>query len=164
LKMMLYKRQLEPKRDYGASEVGDPMKTQYADAYRQLIQICRTNNIRLVLSTYSMAVNERSTPEVFEFYHMQVPSLSWKLKANVLHTRIVKRFAELNPDIVFVDTQPGLDGEAENFIDPIHFAPEGDQKMAEAFFAGIEGVLKQSLSLANSKDSATNQSFLPSQH
>jgi len=67
------------------------------------------------------------------------------LKANEVHNLIVKKLTESNADIGFVDTHPGIDGFNDNFIDTIHFSPEGEQKMAEAFFEGIKDYLVKDL-------------------
>jgi lysophospholipase L1-like esterase len=149
LKMMQYReRTLRSPRSQETGS-GDPMDSEYADAYQELVQICRTNGIRLVLATYSMAVHERSDPAVIEFQHKKHPKLHWQMKANVAHAHIVRTIAKDNPEIVFVDTHPALDGDHEKFTDLVHFTPEGKREMAEIFFAAIRNVLEQELSVSS---------------
>jgi len=148
IEMNRYKKNLIPKTVASMAEPLNSMESGYADAYRQLIEVCHTNNIRLVLSTYSMAVNGQSDPDVIQFYsrfNMELPQL---LQANVMHTTIVKSLVESNPGLGFVDTHPGMDGVHEHFIDLLHFTPEGEQQMAETFFAGIKDLLVKELAKA----------------
>jgi hypothetical protein len=62
-------------------------------------------------------------------------------------------------------THPHLDGGHENFIDTIHFSPEGERQMAENVFVGISNVLKEDLVLTNgaSADSAPMRVGNPAQ-
>jgi lysophospholipase L1-like esterase len=122
-----------------------PMETEYARAYRELIQIARTNGIRLVLATYSMAVNVRSPAAAVEFYEEVFPVIRWQVEGNSTHTAIVKQLIQENPEIGYVDTQPNLDGHYEDFIDVMHFAPSGEAQMAETMFGGIRKFLDQDL-------------------
>ena len=145
IKMNLYKKRLLTKTIPEVADAVGPMDSGYAQAYRQLIQVCRTNNIHLVLSTFSMSVNEHSDPDILQFYNATTMGLPQVLKANEVHNLIVKNLTESNADIGFVDTNPGIDGFNDNFVDTIHFSPEGEPKMAEAFFAGIKDYLVQTL-------------------
>jgi hypothetical protein len=110
-----------------------------------LIEFARTNGIRLVLATYSMAVNERSDPAVIRFYALRFPAIHWNIQANAIHSTIVREAAQDKSGVVFVDTHPFLDGEHDKFIDLLHFTQEGRQQLAETFFAGITETLKQDL-------------------
>ena len=47
------------------------MQTEYATCYRRLIEVTRTNGIRLVLANYSMAVNRQSDSDVVEIHPTQ---------------------------------------------------------------------------------------------
>ncbi len=123
------------------------METEYARAYRELVKTAKTNSIRLVLANYSMAVNRQSDPAVIEFYRTTYPAIYWEMKA---HSSIVQEVAQQSPEVCFVDTHPGLDGQHEKFIDLLHFDPQGEQQMAETFFAGIKKVLQEDLVRTNS--------------
>lgn len=125
---------------------GDPMDTEYANAYRELIQIAQTNRIRLALANYSMAVNERSQSEVVDFYRRAWPQVSWDIKANLAHSAIVEQLAREHPQICSIDTHPRLDGRHQEFIDLVHFTGDGNRRMAEGIFAGIEEILAKDLS------------------
>ena len=121
-----------------ASSFVAPLQTRYADAYRQLIEFAQTNNIRLVLADYSMAVNENSPRGVLDFYRRRYPAVVWWIKANQAHSLIVQQLAQQHPEVVFVDAHPGLDGDHDKFIDLMHFTQAGRQQLAETIFAGIK--------------------------
>jgi lysophospholipase L1-like esterase len=126
--------------------ISDPLTTGYAQFYIQLAQVAQANRIRLVLANYSMAVNDRSALELVEFYRMAYPSAPWQILANLVHTGIVQKIAAQHPEVCFVDTHPHLDGEHDKFIDLVHFAPAGDQQLAENFFAALRPILEEDLS------------------
>src|SRR5262249_18782446 len=88
----------------------DPMNSVYARAYPYLIEAARTNNIRLAIANFSMAVNSSSPDDVAEFYRPGFPAVRWQVQANVLHAIMVRQLAQENPNISFVDTHPRLDG------------------------------------------------------
>jgi hypothetical protein len=121
------------------------METPYARAYRQLAETAQTNHIRLVLGNYSMAVNAQSDLQVIEFYRLRFPGVFGTIKANELHSRLVRQIAGEHPEICFVDTHPHLDGEHDKFIDTAHFTQDGDQQLAETFYAGIRRILEADL-------------------
>lgn len=145
LKMIWYRhrRSAKPIPPLSLSEA---MQTQYAQGYRELIQMTQTNGIRLVLANYSMAVNGRSDRGVIEFYRGGFPMVDWWIKANVIHSMIVKQLADEHAEICWVDTNPNLDGEHDKFVDIMHFTHEGEQQMAETMFNGIKSVLAEDLS------------------
>jgi hypothetical protein len=77
------------------------------------------------------------------FYRSGWPSVQWQIRANQAHTILVRELTTQYPDVTFVDTQPGLDGEYEQFIDLIHFTREGDQQLAERFFKAITKIVAE---------------------
>jgi hypothetical protein len=125
------------------AEFSAPVKTPYADAYRELIHITETNHIELVLANFSMAVNPDSDPDVIQFYRAGFPAIYSQIKANQTHSRLVEDLAHENPGICFVNTHPGLDGAHHNFIDLMHFNKSGEEKMAETFFSAIQPILER---------------------
>jgi hypothetical protein len=129
-----------------ASSFSNPLQTEYAAAYRQLIGLAQTNNIRLILADYSMAVNERSPRDVLNFYRRRYPAVVWWIKANQVHSIIVRQLAQQYPEVRFVDTHPDLDGDHGKFIDLVHFTQQGRQQLAETIFAGISDLLERDLS------------------
>jgi lysophospholipase L1-like esterase len=123
-----------------------PLETKYAAAYRDLIQCAHTNGIRLALANFSMAVNQASDPKVIDFYRGggNRAALGFA-RANAVHSLIVSQLAAENPEVIFVDTHPHLDGEHEKFIDLIHLDADGEQQMAENMFEGIRATLEKDL-------------------
>jgi lysophospholipase L1-like esterase len=123
----------------------DPLGTPYAQIYRQLIQTAQTNRVRLVLANYAMAVNDRSERALIEFYQVGYPAAVWQIQANRVHSDLVRQLAAQHPEVTFVDTQPHLDGEHAKFTDLVHFAPAGDQQIAETFFNALRPILEADL-------------------
>jgi lysophospholipase L1-like esterase len=145
LKLTLYKRQQRAAHRPAPLTVPDPLNTGYATAYRRLIELAQTNGIRLVIGNYSMAANQQSQPDVIEFYDRRFPGVGWYIKANEIHSEILRRLAPQYADVTFVDTHPSLDGEYVRFSDLVHLTQEGRQQLAEVFYAGVERILKQDL-------------------
>ena len=144
-KMFLFKRRLTGRPVLEMPPVSKLLQTKYAELYRELIDIARANKILLVLGNYSMAVNGGSDPNVIEFYREVFPSVYSAIKVNVMHSMLIKELARQHPAVIFADTNPGLDGHYEKFIDLVHFAPEGDRQLAENFFAAVTNVLTKEL-------------------
>ena len=138
-----------------ASSPVSPLKTEYAQTYRELIQIAQTNHIKLVLADYSMAVNKNSPQGVLDFYRRRYPSVVWLIKANQIHSTIVQQLAQQHPQAHFVDTHPNLDGDNDKFIDIMHFTQAGRQQLAETIFAGIRDLLKVDLAAPGPEDNPT---------
>lgn len=145
LELLRYRHAVFPSKAKNRPTVGDPMQSRYAQAYRDFIEAARTNGLRLVISTFSMAVNGKSEPEAIEFYRGGFPAIHVQIRANATHSMIVRNLVAEHPEVCFVDTQPSLDGEHEKFIDLMHLTQPGRQQVAEAFFAGIRKVLEQDL-------------------
>jgi lysophospholipase L1-like esterase len=146
LQMLLFQKRAERRVQSAPSPASRPLETKYAAAYRQLIDFCRTNGIRLALANFSMAVNQSSDPKVIDFYRGGgARSALGFIRANAVHSAIVSQLAGQNPGVCFIDSHPHLDGEHENYIDVIHFTGEGERQMAENVFAGIRGVLEHDL-------------------
>jgi lysophospholipase L1-like esterase len=145
-RMWLFERRARRRRLAAVPPAARPLETQYAAAYRQLIQCARTNGIRLALANYSMAVNQASDPRVVDFYQGGGPRDAFGfIPANKIHSLIVSQLAAENPEVCLVDTHSHLDGEHEKFIDLIHFTGEGDRQLAENMFAGIRQTLERDL-------------------
>lgn len=126
-------------------DFNNPLTTQYAEAYRELIQVARSNDIRLALANYSMAVNSQSDLRVAEFYRTAAPAVHWMVRANSVHSQMLRELAVTHPEVLWVDTRDGLDGQHEMFIDLGHFTQPGRQRLAEHIFAGIKATLLEDL-------------------
>ncbi|HEX5221127.1 MAG TPA: SGNH/GDSL hydrolase family protein [Verrucomicrobiae bacterium] len=147
-KMIQYRRRMNPQRLLDPGAFSNPLNTKYADAYRELIAITSTNNIRLVLANYAMAVNSQSDADVVQFYRIASPPVHWQIRANVVHTELLRQLTEAHPDVRMVNIHPNLDGDPDNFIDLAHMTQMGRQRMAENMFAGIRDLLERELSPA----------------
>jgi hypothetical protein len=146
LRMLWFRYHARRRGDAPLPAAAGPMATPYAAAYRRLIECARTNGIRLVLANFSMAVNPASDPKVIDFYRGGGTRAAYGfMRANAVHSSIVRQLAVEHPEVCFVDTHPHLDGDHEKFIDLIHLTGEGDRQLATNIFAGIRGILQQDL-------------------
>ncbi len=144
-KLNLYKSRMMAQLFFHTPTFSKPLETRYASAYRDLIELARTNHLRLVMGNFSMAANVNSDPGLIEFYRQGWPIIQQQVKANVGHSQIVQELCASEPWICFVDTHPNLDGENEKFIDLVHFDKGGEEQMAETFFAKIRPLLEEEL-------------------
>jgi lysophospholipase L1-like esterase len=154
LKVLRYRQRQTARPAPHAQTVSDMMKTKYAGAYGELVQIAKTNHVRLVLANFAMAVNSQSDQDVIEFYRAGFPFVKWQIEANRLHSVLVQEIAQQNPAVCLVDTHPALDGEHEKFVDLVHLTQEGRRQLAEAFFAGIRTKLEEDLARSDGSASA----------
>jgi lysophospholipase L1-like esterase len=146
IKMLRYFNRYKPKAPPGQQFFTDPMKSDYAKAYRELIQMAATNRIHLMLATYSMAASENSPPGVVAFYQGGgADTILWLIQANLAETQIIRQLTKEHPEVGLIDTQPYLDGQHEQFIDIVHFTQAGRQQMAEIMFAGIKETLEKEI-------------------
>jgi lysophospholipase L1-like esterase len=141
LKMLRFRKRHQTKPVATPAVQRGFMNSRYAQAYRQLIDIARTNGITLALANFSMAVNQVSDPKVIEFYRGGFPSVYAQIGANELHSSLVSQLGREN-QILLIDTQPALDGQNEKFIDLVHLTQEGRQSLAEAVYRAIETPLR----------------------
>jgi lysophospholipase L1-like esterase len=123
----------------------NPMASHCAHAYRQLIDFAQTNRIQLVLCDFAMAVNERSPRDEVEFYRSTFPSVYWQIRANSIHSELLRALARENPAALFVDCRRRLDGEPDLFIDLMHPNQGGNEKLSENIFEVIRPRLEEAL-------------------
>ncbi|HSU53274.1 MAG TPA: GDSL-type esterase/lipase family protein [Candidatus Dormibacteraeota bacterium] len=154
-RIMRYKKQKFAKFTEAPPTIPNPMESEYAREYQVMVDITRTNQIRLAVATFSMAVNRRSNMDLVEFYRGPFPAVHWQIQANEVLAGITKRIAEENGEICWIDTHPNLDGQHEKFIDLVHFTQTGRQQLAENIFAGLEDLLKKELGLVNPTSKGT---------
>jgi lysophospholipase L1-like esterase len=145
IKVRLFRRSLASRAAPSGAASAAPLESDYAQAYRQLIGVARTNQIRVVLANFSMAVNPQSKADVVAFYRAGFPSVYWQIQANLMHSLLIRGVAEEAPDVLFVDTQRNLDGDHSKFIDLIHFTQEGRVQLADNIFDGIKDILQRDL-------------------
>jgi lysophospholipase L1-like esterase len=143
--MRRYRRRLEAPAGPEPAFPTSPMQTEYARLYRELMHVAREHGILLVLATYSMAVNDRSPPDVVDFYSSMHLQVALQIRANAVHTAIVRELAREEPSLVLVDTQPALDGRWEHYFDVVHLTESGERLMAETFYTAIAPTLRTAL-------------------
>ncbi len=144
-RMLRYRWHLTPPTPPRPLNLASIMKSKYAQAYRTLIRIAKTNSIRLVIATFSMAVNSDSSPPLIAFYRSGFPFVRWQIQANEAHNLMLSRLSQQYPKVIFIDTGPVLDGHHDDFVDLVHFTQPGRDQLAETFFAGIRGLLEEDL-------------------
>jgi lysophospholipase L1-like esterase len=144
-KMLKYRHQLGSKRAAGGTGFTNLLQSDYAQAYRELIELAKSNAVPVVVANFSMAVNGRSDPDEVAFYQLGFPFVDRAIKANAAHSELLRRMTQEYPNVCFVNTQPNLDGHHDKFIDLVHLTQLGRQDLAEAFFLGIRDLLKTQL-------------------
>ena len=142
---LLYWRSFEARTETNPPVPSNLWDTDYAKAYRQLVDIAQAKGIRLAIATFAMAVNARSDLDVIDFYRPGFPHLDRAINANEAHSTLVRELARRNPSVLFIDTRPGLDGRHEKFIDVMHFTQEGRRQLAETMFTSLCPVLEEDL-------------------
>ena len=154
LKILYYRQHQSWKLVVHSPAASNVLQSQYARAYRDLINTTQTNGVRLVLANYSMAVNTQSELDVVKFYQATFPWVFTMIRANMAHSLLVEQLTQQHPGICFVDTHPHLDGAHEDFIDVTHLTQEGRRQLAENIFAGISKVLEEDLSRRDHAEAA----------
>jgi lysophospholipase L1-like esterase len=145
LKLLLARRREQRLLSLHPYQLADPMQSEYARWYRELIRQAAAHHIRLVLASFSMAVNRGSDLDVIHFYQERFPSVLTQIKINEAHSDLVRRLAQENPGVLFADTHPRLDGDYGKFIDLVHFTQPGREQLAETLFAAIRPALERDL-------------------
>jgi len=145
LKILYYRQRQSSKLVVHNAAASDVLQSPYARAYRELINLTQTNDVRLALANFSLAVNRQSDLDVVKFYQASFPSVFTLIRANMAHSLLVEQLTHQYPGICFVDTHPHLDGAHENFIDVAHLTQAGRLQLAENVFAGIRKVLEEDL-------------------
>ncbi|MCL5099211.1 MAG: hypothetical protein M1608_17075 [Candidatus Omnitrophica bacterium] len=117
--------------------------SEYAHLYEELMALCRTNKIKLVIANFNMAANENSPEDVVQFYSGGFPTVSTDIKANLLHNYMLTQIVHQNDSLRLIDTSRGLDGCPDMYIDLVHFTQEGRNQLAKNIFEGIKDMLPQ---------------------
>jgi lysophospholipase L1-like esterase len=148
LKIIRYCQRQSQRLMFHQPSLSQVMDSNYAQSYRELIELARTNGVRLVLANFSMAVNPGSDPDVIGFYRAAFPAVYALMRANLAHSLMLQELARQHPEVCLADTHPGLDGAHERFIDLAHLTQAGRQQLAENLFAAVSKVLENDLSPA----------------
>lgn len=92
----------------------------YERNLQHIIDLCKANDIKVVLSTYCFNLHEKvKNDNVHKIYEIIVN------KENT----IVKKLATKN-DIIFVDSASRIPKENDLFVDTVHFSPKGMEYLA----------------------------------
>ena len=139
---------------HSSASLAQLLATPYARAYDNLLELCRTNHLRLVLANFSMAANDSSDAALVHFFiNHAYPGAHADIWSNIAHSLLVETLASRHPEVLLVDTHPLLDGHPEKFNDFVHFNQAGEQQFAETMFDAIRPVLEKELSAATSNPS-----------
>ena len=150
LKLRRYLRQTARSRGAMGPFAVDPreaLDTPLAQNYRQLLAAAQTHRFKLVLATFSLAVNASSDPEVINFYRQGFPYVDDVIRCNAVHNQIVRQLSRDQPGVYLADVRSGLDGCHKSFIDLVHYTQEGRNQLAENMLAAIQDILIEDLSL-----------------
>ncbi len=144
LRLWWFRRRYSAARQLGDSALeADPPATKLARLYRRLASQAGTGGVKLVLSTFNMAVNKDSPEDVVRFYEAAFPDVRARILANRLHSRILHRI-ESPPEIVTIDTSVGLDGNYQDaYRDLIHFNQLGRDRLAGNILGELSDHLRE---------------------
>jgi lysophospholipase L1-like esterase len=146
-KMWRYRQSRTPAQTHSSASLAQLLATPYARAYENLIELCRTNQLRLVLANFSMAANDSSDADLVRFFIRHVyPGAHADIWSNIAHSLLVETLASRHPEVLFVNTHPLLDGHPEKFSDFVHFNQAGEQQFAQTLFTAIRPILENDLS------------------
>jgi lysophospholipase L1-like esterase len=150
LRRQFHAQSSEPAPSEDLSVARPLLETDYAAHYEELLRKAQTTGARLVLCTFSMAVNVESPSDLVEFYRPAFPAVRWQARANEAHSRLLRELQRHHAGLLVIDTQPGLDGRHEQFIDLVHLTQEGRRRLAQSIFHGLKPVLREELTPAGS--------------
>jgi len=140
LKMLRWARRMQA---FNATHTGETkFSDEYANLYRELVGLGKTNGFTTVLANLSTVVTKDSPREVIDFYGRVFMPISRILPAVAEHNRQVEQVAR-DTGTPFIDTTPGLTGQwdADYFYDIVHFTQKGSDVLANRVFEGIAPLL-----------------------
>ena len=132
------------------------LKSQYAELYRQLIQLGRTHKFAVVLAPFNMAVTRESPDDVIDFYSGGFPEVRQYISAIEDHNVLVEAIAR-HEGALFWEVRQGINGAYDDdiFIDLVHFTQKGRDMMAKAMFQQLKPFLISTLG----KESARGRGY-----
>ena len=102
------------------------MKT-FARNVTTLIKICKSNNIKVILSSYAYYLHKKIKKN---------PKYK-KIQKIIKDENIIMKKISKETKTDFVDNQNLIEKNEKNFLDDQHFTPEGMQKLSENFLKKI---------------------------
>jgi lysophospholipase L1-like esterase len=118
------------------------LKSQYAELYRELIQMGRTHKFAIALAPFNMAVTRESPDDVIGFYSAGFPEVRQYISAIEDHNVLVEALAH-NEGALFLEVRAGINGAYDDdiFVDLVHFTQKGRDMMAKAIFQELKPFL-----------------------
>ncbi len=120
------------------------LKSRYADAYRKLIALARSDGADIALADASMAINKESPREVKDFYGAVFKPIDDIIAANAAHNRMVRLLSQ-EERVPFIDTAQALDGQWDDdfYLDIVHFTEAGNERVAGVIFRQLLPILAE---------------------
>ncbi len=154
-----YKRLLDQRKKMNIKKVDDDISEEGVLEYKKdlehLMQICKSNNIMLVLAPYTILADEGNKDkflnQVYEclcFY----PSLSPNalIKGISIFNTVTYELAK-KENVLYIDTSKGLERNETNFRDNLHLEVEGARRLAMNYSEVLAEVVKRKLLLKKNR-------------
>ena len=131
--------------------------TEFSEATRRLIDICRKNRIMPVLVTQPLLHSEKDPEAAASLFQLRNPATKETLIFSPeLHYRGLSRYAEVyrkvakSERVPLVDLYSLMDGRLDCFYDQIHFSEKGSEVAADASARVISSHLLEFVSASHS--------------
>jgi len=120
------------------------MTSRYAEDYRKLVALARSNGADIALASSTMAVDEQSPREVKDFYGAVFKPIDDIIAANAAHNRMVKLIAG-DEGAPLIDMAAGVDGQWDDdlYLDIVHFTEAGNERVAGLMFQALLPILAE---------------------
>lgn len=132
---------LQAKRETGVSHYSPWQQAFYRNGLTKIVELCRSNGIKLFLGTFALAYDEDTPAERLDFYAGIMPLVGastpvWAWECVEINNTILKEVAQAQ-DVEVIDIAAVLGGKSEHFCDYCHLFQSGKDIMAREFGRAI---------------------------
>ncbi len=148
-----YKRLLAQRKKMNIKKVDDDISergiAEYKKDLERLIQVCKSNNITLVLAPYTILADESNKDKFINQVYACLcfyPSLNpgALIKGISIFNTVTYEVAK-KEDVLYIDTSKGLERNETNFRDNLHLEVEGARRLAMNYSEVLAEVVKRKL-------------------
>ncbi len=148
-----YKRLLAQRKKMKIKKISEDISEEGLAEYRKdlehLIQLCKNNNITLVLAPYTILADEGNKDKFISHIYACLcfyPSLSPEtlIKGISLFNAITHEVAK-KEDVLYIDTSKGLERDEINFRDNLHLEVRGAKQVARNYSEVLRDVIKRKI-------------------
>lgn len=148
-----YKRLLAQRKKMKIKKISEDISEEGLAEYRKdlerLIQVCKTNNITLVLAPYTILADEGNKDKFINHVYACLcfyPSLSPEalIKGISLFNAVTSEVAK-KENVLYIDTSKGLEHDEINFKDNLHLDVAGAKQLARNYSEILTDVIKRKI-------------------